>query len=339
MSQQTAQFNYAGLQTRPDTLPELKLEEGKSTLVSFLNSIPGMQNPPFVYCKVHWNSEMGENGRMFQCWGGSCCQQVTWQKGWGGAPGKFEAHKARTRFYIPIVHYEPDQANPAMMRATIKYLNITYTAYDALIKAIQNTTEGLDFFDRDITIEAQKVNGAMNYLYHKKESQAQWKTNQVFKQEVEEQLPTVATKLFNSLPMQMTEEQFLEMKPQLDAKVQQAIASHQQPQQPQFAQPMQQQLPFAQMPGAQPVQQFAQMPGVQPVQTANFTQPQVNIPVQPIPQTAGVDQVPQTTGVDTGIQQVPVQAVTTAEQTQQVEVTQTEVPKVDLSFDPNVLLK
>ena len=223
MSQQTTQFNYAGLQTRPDTLSELKLEEGKSTLVSFLKEVPGMQQPPFVYCKVHWNSEMGENGRMFQCWGGSCCQQVTWQKGWGGAPGKFDVHKARTRFYIPIVHYEPDQTNPAMMRATIKYLNITYTAYDALIKAIQNTTEGLDFFDRDITIEAQKVNGAMNYLYHKKESQAQWKSNAVFRQEVDEQLPAVAQKLFNSLPMQMTEEQFLEIKPQLDAKVQQAM--------------------------------------------------------------------------------------------------------------------
>ena len=39
MSQQTTQFNYAGLQTRPDTLPELKLEEGKSTLVSFLKEV------------------------------------------------------------------------------------------------------------------------------------------------------------------------------------------------------------------------------------------------------------------------------------------------------------
>lgn len=329
-TQELPGFNYASLESSGDYLQELKLEEGKHALVAFLKDIPGMQSPPFVYCKVHWNSEMGENGRLYQCFGGSCCQQVTWQKGWGGEPGKFEVNKARTRYFIPIVHYEQDPQNPASTCATVKYLNLTWSAYDALIKAVQNTTEGLDFFERDITLESQKINGATVYLFHKKESKASWLLNQIFLDQVNKQLPDVARKLLASMPKTFTEEEFLAMKPQLDAKVQQAMATAQAQQagvQAGFGA-----LPTAEVPPIPQAQPIQAQPVVQPV----YTQPQVNIPVQPSVQQV----VPETVVTPTVTQPVaqPVAAVQ-PEQPVAQPVEQTTVPAVNLDFDPNALLK
>lgn len=311
----TPNFTYAGLESSGDFLPELKLDEGKKALVSFLKDVPGMNNPPFVYCKVHWNSEMGDNGRMFQCFGGSCCQQVTWQRGWGGEPGKFEPNKARKRYYIPIVHYCQDEHNPTAMKAEVKHLNLTWAAYDALVKAVNNTTEGLDFFERDITLEATKINGATIYLFHKGESVAQWKQNPVFKEQVESQLPTVAIKLASSMPSLMTEEEFMQIKPQLDAKVQAAMTSH------------------------NAVQQNA-IPQGYP-QTPNFTQPQVNIPLQGIPNgnvqgvpVPGVVQTPVTPNVT-----FETQSAATLPQAPVEEQKPVEIPQVSLAFDPNQVLK
>lgn len=321
-------FNYAGLNSSGDFLPCLKLEEGKSALVNFLAEIPYMQNPPFVHCKVHWNSEMGDNGRLFQCFGGLCCQQVTWQKGWGGEPGKFDVNKPRSRYYIPVVHYEPDPSNPAVSRATIKYIDMTWTAFDALVKTINATNEGLSFFDRDITIEVRKVNGATDYLYNKKESQAQWKTNPVFKEQVEQQLPEVAKRLMNAMPKMMTESEFLALKPTLDKKVQEAMTSHNS------------------LMTSQSAQGFANLPS-QPAQ--QFVQPQVNIPVQsstlnagtaaqstasiqiPVIKESQVSQVPSATEPQAG------QTAVTESQVQ--EEKPFEIPQVDLEFDPSALLK
>lgn len=330
---QTAQFNYAGLEPKADFLPCLKLEDGKQALVAFLKDIPGMQSPPFVYAKVHWNQEMGDNGRLFQCFGGACCQQVTWQKGWGGEPGKFDVNKARTRFYIPVVHYAPSETNPAVSEATIKYIDMTYTAYDALIKAIANTTEGLSFYDRDIAIEPQKVNGATIYLFHKRETQAQWKTNAVFTEQVNAQLPTVAQRLFNAMPKTMTEAEFMAMKPTLDAKVQAKMQSHdaQMPQQAQAAQSAYNAFPTAQ-----------QMPTMPQVQPAQFTQPTTNIPIaQPAPQGTAIGDATFAPPVTSQVPQVEVPQAQVP-QTETIVTTaaqQTEVPTVTLDFDPSKLMK
>lgn len=331
-------FSYAGLNSTADRLDCLKIEEGKSARVAFLKDIPGMQNPPFVFCKVHWNSEMGDNGRMYQCFGGQCCQQITWQKGWGGASGKFDAHKARNRYYIPVIHYCPDPSNPAVSIASVKYMDMTWTAFDALVKTIRNTTEGLDFFDRDITLEVRKVNGATDYLYTKGETQAQWQVNPVFKQQVESQLPEVATKLAAAMPQVITESEFMEMKPQLDAKVNASMQSHNAAQQSQQQQP--QASPYGAFPTAQPMQAVYQQPAAQPVypqpeaqpyaaaqpnvgvglqQTPQFTQPTVNIPTQAV-----------TT------QQVPAQQAVAAAPVEQTPTV--ELQKVNLDFDPNTLL-
>lgn len=345
-------FNQASLDGAPDRLQELKLEEGKSTMVAFIDNIPGMPNPPFVYCKVHWNSEMGDKGRMYQCFNGSCCQQVTWQKGWGKEPGKFEAHKARTRYFIPVIHYEQDPTNPTVVKATIKYLNVTWSAYDVIVKVLKNTTQGLSFFQRDAKLEAQKINGALIYQVYLSETQAQWLASPVFKQQIEEQLPSTAQKLLAAMPKVMTEAEFLEMKPELDKKLQVAMASYNQQNeqgsaQAGFGQPAPGGFsPIPQQPagGFNPIPQqpvFTQQVPQQPA----FTQPQVNIPIQGQPvQTTGVEGVPQTVGVDVPTQQVPVQFATeTVSQAQPVEaVTQAqpfEVPTANLDFDPSMLMK
>lgn len=321
-------FDYAGLETQGDFLPELKLEEGKKALVSFLKDIPYMENPPFVRCAVHWNSEMGDNGRMFQCFGGSCCQQITWQKGWGGEPGKFEPNKARKRYFIPLVHYCQDETNPAATKAMVKHLNLTWSAYDALVKAVQNNVEGLDFFERDITLEATKVNGATVYLFHKGESLAQWKQNPVFKQQVEEQLPNVAFRLANAMPKTMTEAEFMEMKPQLDAKVKAAMASHNAVQQnavPQYTQGVPQ---YQGVPQGVPQTQGFNLPPQTPV----YQQPQVNIPVATPIQAQSSEQLA------AAVQQVEQPTQTTVEEVAQPTQEPT-VPQVTLSFDPNQVLK
>lgn len=343
------QFNYAGLQPMGDYLPTLKLEEGKSAMVSFLDEIPGMQNPPFVYCKVHWNSEMGENGRLFQCFGGSCCEQITWQKGWGGEPGKFDVNKARTRYFIPVVHYDQDPQNPAAMAAVIKYIDMTYTAYNALITTIQNSTEGLPFFKRDVVITVRKVNGATDYLYTKKESEAQWRVNPVFKEQVETQLPNVAQRLLNAMPKIMTEAEFQELKPELDRKVQAAMNSHSAVNQPgaqagfgafpgQVAAPVPGVPSVPQAPGMNAVyQQPAGIPNgnVQGVpvpgvpQAPVFEQPVVNIPVQPI-------EAQPATAIAAA---TPTAEVTSTTTVGQAETPAVEIPSVSLEFDPSALLK
>ena len=271
-----AGFNYADPSSAGEYLPKLILEEGKSALVSFLKTVPMMQEPPIVYCRVHWNSEMGEKGRRYQCFGGQCCEQVTWQKGFGGQPGKFAPNKAVTRYFIPCVVYEQDPINQTQMRATIKYADFTWVAYNSLCTAIANTNEGLDFWSRDVVVTMKKVNGATDYTFDKRESQAQWQTNPLFKQQVEEQLPKVAERLLASMPKMMTEAEFLAMKPELDAKVHAAQQSG-----PKVAQ----QAPQAQF-GQLPTGQFGQLPpGFMPQQPVQqqFTQPQVNIPItQPV---------------------------------------------------------
>ena len=271
-----AGFNYADPSSAGEYLPKLILEEGKSALVSFLKTVPMMQEPPIVYCRVHWNSEMGEKGRRYQCFGGQCCEQVTWQKGFGGQPGKFAPNKAVTRYFIPCVVYEQDPVNQTQMRATIKYADFTWVAYNSLCTAIANTNEGLDFWSRDVVVTMKKVNGATDYTFDKRESQAQWQTNPLFKQQVEEQLPKVAERLLASMPKMMTEAEFLAMKPELDAKVHAAQQS---------GLKVAQQAPQAQF-GQLPSGQFGQLPpGFMPQQPAQqqFTQPQVNIPItQPV---------------------------------------------------------
>lgn len=326
-----AMFNQASLDGAQDRLQELKLEEGRSTTISFIENIPGMPNPPFVYCKVHWNSEMGENGRMFQCFGGSCCQQVTWQKGWGGAPGKFDVHKARTRYYIPIIHYEQDPTNPIAVKATVKYLNLTWSAYDVIVKVLKNTNQGLSFFERDAKIEAQKINGALIYQIYLSEGQAQWLAQPAFKEQVESQLPEIANKLLAAMPKMMTEAEFLEMKPMLDKKVQDAISSRAQNEgngaQAGFSTSGQ---GYSTPNGFSPIPQNnfqnAMPAGLVPPQTdvsqqPAFTQPQVNIPIQaqPVQQVQSEQQV---------------QQPTTNEPAQEFEV-----PSVDLNFDVSQLLK
>lgn len=335
-------FNYAGLDESKDYLPVLKIEEGKPQLVSFLEHIPQMQSPPFVYCRVHWNSEMGENGRLFQCFGGSCCEQVTWQKGWGGEPGKFEAHKARKRFYIPVVHYTQNPNNPAESIATVKYLDVTYTAYDIIVKAINNNTEGLPFFERDVMLEATKVNGATVYQVNKKESKAMWLTNPVFNKQINDELPTVAERLLAAMPKAMTETEFLEMKPSLDAKVKAAMASHSQASQPAP------QAGFGAFPG-QPGQipNYPQQPSYPDMnavpyvqQQAVYSQPAVNIPVQPVQQAMPVAQPAQQAfaqpTVDTVVPQVPPVQTTEAVAPAAPSV---EIPQVSLDFDPSQLLQ
>lgn len=342
MSQQTvlAGFQAASLDAGGNYLPLLKIEEKKSVLVSFLKNVPGMPEPPFVYCRVHWNSEMGDNGRMFQCFGGACCEQVTWQKGWGGEPGKFDVNKARTRYYVPVVHYEQDPSNPTVTKATVKYFDMTYTAYTALCTTIANTTEGLDFFERDIVVTANKVNGATNYVFDKRESRAAWLEQPLFKQQVDEQLPDVAQRLLNSMPKVITESEFAQMKPELDAKVRAAMNSHQ-AQQQQVQQGQAQPstgfntLPQAQsMPQAQPVQsipgvsmdvQNTMVPGTPMV--GSFTQPQVNIPLTQVTQPQA-QPMPQAQ-----------QAAQTVAPAQVEEPKPFEIPQVSLDFDPNVLLK
>lgn len=358
MSTNYPEFNYAGTDPAGEFLQELKIEENKQAMIAFLDNIPGMQNPPFVYCKVHWISEFGDKGRLIQCFGGQCCEQVTWQKGWGGEPGKFAPTKARHRYFIPIVHYEQDAQNPVATKATVKYLNMTWTAYNALITVLQNTTEGLSFFDRDFMVTSRKVNGATDYIYDKKESQAQWKTNPIYKQQVEEQLPTVAERLKNAMPLYITAEEFAAIKHELDAKVKAAIASHQmqqqaqqQPQQQQYgalpgqglAQPMQQQY-------AQPVQQqFTQapLPEQNPVlQQPVYAQPQVNMPIPPVQaQPFNPVETPVNMNVQgVAVPGVPVQQMqsvpvtTTVEQAPQEEPKQ-DLPPVSLSFDPSQLLQ
>lgn len=303
-------FNQASLDGAVDRLQELKLEEGKSAVISFIDSIPGMPNPPFVYCKVHWNSEMGENGRMFQCFGGSCCQQITWQKGWGGAPGKFDVNKARTRYYIPIIHYEQDPANPIEVKATIKYLNLTWSAYDVIVKVLKNVGQDV-FFKKDAKIEAQKINGALIYQIYLTETQAQWQVKPNFKEQVDTQLPEVASKLLSAMPPVMTEADFLAIKPELDAKVQKAMASH-----------GQNSGQSAQMEFSTPVGEFSPIPQNTLTQTnmmpqSAYTQPQVNLPVNSTP-----------------VQQTETQSI----QEQQKEP-EFKVPEVSLEFDPSSLLK
>lgn len=345
MSVNYPSFNYAGLEPAGEYLQELRIDEGKSALVNFLQDIPGMQNPPFVFCKVHWISEIGDKGRLIQCFGGQCCEQVTWQKGWNGQPGKFEATKPKQRFFIPVVQYEADPANPAQSRATVKYMNMTWTAYNALVTTINNTVEGLSFFDRDITLTARKVNGATDYLYDKKETQAQWKTNPVFKAQVEEQLPNVAQRLKNAMPMFMDETTFMQMKPQLDAKVQAAMRSHQQQTQPAP------QAAFGSLPGQvppmnnmQPMQasQLGQVPPVQPMPQPMYQQPQVNIPVQPNLNVQGVTvpgEVPPAQPSPALSFDAQGQMTQQAQPAEQPAQEQTVIPKVDLEFDPSQLLR
>ena len=313
-------FNYADPSSAGEYLPKLILEEGKSALVSFLKTIPGMQEPPIVFCRVHWNSEMGEKGRRYQCFGGQCCEQVTWQKGFGGQPGKFAPNKATTRYYVPCVVYEQDPLNQTQMKATVKYADFTWVAYNSLCTAIANTTEGVPFWERDIVLTMKKVNGATDYVFDKKESQAQWIVNPMFKQQVEEQLPKVAEKLLKSLPQMMTEAEFLQMKPELDAKVYAAMNSRQNPQATQQA----------------PQAQFGQLPqGFIPQLAQTFTQPQVNIPVQ--------TSQPQ---VNIPVQQEVVQSqVNIPVQSEISQPTVAEQPKeqatssISLDFDPSALLK
>lgn len=333
MTEQTAilpGFNAASLNGPADRLPVLKIEENKQVLVNFLKDVPGMPTPPFVYAKVHWNSEMGENGRMFQCFGGACCEQVTWQRGFGGTPGKFEANKAKTRYYIPVVHYEQDPANPAVTKATIKYFDMTYTAYAALCTTIANTNEGLEFYDRDVIVSATKINGATSYIFDKRESQAAWKSNAIFTQQVQEQLPAVAQKLLNSMPQVLSEAEFMQMKPELDAKLNAAMSSRQ-AQQAQVAQAQPQQttgfnqLPLG-VPGTMPQAQPMGVPGTMP-QAQQFTQPQANIPVS-----ASAAQPVQAQPVVGASGVAPEQTVV------EQEPKPFEVPQVDLSFDPNTLL-
>lgn len=351
MSQQTTilnGFNAASTEPAADFLPLLKIEEKKNVLVSFLKNVPGMPEPPFVYCRVHWNSEMGDNGRMFQCFGGACCEQVTWQKGWGGEPGKFDVNNARTRYYVPVVHYEQDPANPTVTKATIKYFDMTYTAYTALCTTIANTTEGLDFFERDVVVTASKVNGATNYVFDKRESRAAWLEQPMFKEQVDSQLPTAAQRLLNSMPKVITEDDFAKMKPELDKKVQAAMRSHQ-AQQAQVQQGQAQPatgfnqlpsgIPGQPMPQAQPIQgvpnvsmdvQNTMVPG-QPM-VSSFTQPQVNIPLAQVatPQAQPVEQA-----------STVAQTVTEEQTTMPVaeEAKPFEIPQANLAFDPNTLLK
>ena len=369
-----AGFNYADPSSAGEYLPKLILEEGKSALVSFLKTVPMMQEPPIVYCRVHWNSEMGEKGRRYQCFGGQCCEQVTWQKGFGGQPGKFAPNKAVTRYFIPCVVYEQDPVNQTQMRATIKYADFTWVAYNSLCTAIANTNEGLDFWSRDVVVTMKKVNGATDYTFDKRESQAQWQTNPLFKQQVEEQLPKVAERLLASMPKMMTEAEFLAMKPELDAKVHAAQQSNlkvaQQAPQAQFGQlptgqfgqlppgfmpqqPAQQQFtqPQVNIPIAQPTQEAVTQPQVEVAQP-QFTQPQVNIPVvQPTQEVVTQPQVevaqPQFTQPQVNIPAAqPVQEAVAQPQVEvpviqpvQEATSQPEISSISLDFDPSKLLK
>ena len=351
-------FNYADPQTATSFLPVCKLEEDKPVLMAFLKDIPGMQSPPIVYARVHWFSEMGEKGSRIQCFGGACCEQVTWQKGFGGAPGKFAPSKAQTRYFCPVVVYEPDKTNQTQIKAVVKYLDITWIAYSSLCQAIDNTSGNLSFWERDILVTTKKVNGALTYLFDRREDKAQWLVNPVFTQQVNEQLPSVPERLCNSLPKLMTEAEFMELKPSLDAKVQASInsqmnAQNQQQPQAQFGalpQGSQQQFPgmnqFNQVYNPQPA--VAPQPMVQ-----QFTQPQVNIPIQPQP-VSSIPEQPQQ--VNTPVQtanfnptpEQPQQIVNPIpEQPQQVSQPQPETKVEDvqilpnnlLDFDPSSLLK
>lgn len=365
-------FNYADPQTATSFLPVCKLEEDKPVLMAFLKDIPGMQSPPIVYARVHWFSEMGEKGARIQCFNGACCEQVTWQKGFGGAPGKFAPSKAQTRYFCPVVVYEPDKTNQTQIKAVVKYLDITWIAYSSLCQAIDNTSGNLSFWERDILVTTKKVNGALTYLFDRREDKAQWLVNPVFTQQVNEQLPSVPERLCNSLPKLMTEAEFMELKPSLDAKVQASINSQmnaQNQQQPQAQFGTLPQGPQQQFPG---MNQFNQVYNPQPAVVPQpivqqFTQPQVNIPIQPQPiQPQPVSSIPeQPQQVNTPVQManfnpspvpqftqpqvnVPVQTINPVpEQPQQVSQPQPETKVEDvqilpnnlLDFDPSSLLK
>ena len=361
-TQLLAGFNYADPNSAGDYLSSVKLEENKPVLLAFLNNVPGMQAPPIVYCKVHWNSEMGEKGTRFQCFGGQCCEQITWQKGFKGQPGKFAPNKASTRYYIPCVTYEPDPMNQTQMKAIVKYMDMTWTAYNSFIIAMKNT-EGISFFERDVIVTAKKVNGATDYSFDKRDGQAQWIVNPEFNKQVNDQLPAVAERLLQSMPKLMSEAEFLAIKPTLDAKVQAAMATHTNPQAQTSPQAQFGALPqgFVQ---PQTVQQAFTQPQVNiPVQ--QFTQPQVNIPVQPqtvqqaftqpnvvntVPEHPFVEQVqPQT--VQQAFTQpqvnIPTPVVTPIQTTETqlvqpippvVEVQSSMVNQETLDFDPSALL-
>lgn len=367
-------FNYADPQTAGSFLPVCKLEEDKPILVAFLKDIPGMQSPPIVYARVHWFSEMGEKGARIQCFGGACCEQVTWQKGFGGAPGKFAPSKAQTRYFCPVVVYEPDKTNQTQIRAVVKYLDITWVAYSSLCQAIDNTPNSLPFWERDILVTTKKVNGALTYSFDRREDRAQWLVNPVFTQQVNEQLPSVPERLCNSLPKLMTEAEFMELKPSLDTKVQASINSQMNTQAQQQPQAQFGTLPQAQQqfPG---MTQFNQMYNPQPAMAPQpmvqqFTQPQVNMPIQPQP-VSSIQEQPQQVNTPaqpinpSPVQQftqpqvnVPVQPVQpqpvqpqpvnpVPEQPQQVAQPQPETKVEDvqilpnnlLDFDPSSLLK
>lgn len=342
MENQTEQikFNYADPASVGEYLPCLKLEASKQYLVSFLENVPGMQSPPFVFCRVHWNSEMGENGRRFQCFGGQCCEQITWQKGFGGAPGEFKVNKATKRYYIPVVHYEQNPKDPTSTVATVKYIDMTFTAFSTLSSVINQNTEGLSFFDRDVLIDVKAGNGPITYVFNKRETLAKWKENPVFKQQVEEQLPNVAKRLLNALPQMMDEHEFMQMKPILDAKVQAAMNSRE-PQQGFDTLPTQTVNGFNEM-AQQPQPAFNTMQTVGVSGMAQpFAQPQVNIPIQPQVQ---VQQPQVNVPVQPQVQEVqPQPQVQVQQQAQEVQQQDAkpsfELPQTSLSFDPTALLK
>ena len=173
---------------------------------------------------------------------------------------------------------------------------------------------------------------------------AQWKTNPMFKEQVEAQLPEVAKRLKNSLPMFVTPEEFAEMKPALDEKVRLAMSSHQQQQQQHQmqAQPQQQ---YSALPGqafvpqqpqtyaqgfVQPGQQaqpFGSMPSAQQA----YTQPQVAMPAQV--------QMPQQEVAQPAQTMPPVQPEQTVAPAQPVQEQPVTLPETSLAFDPNALLK
>lgn len=353
-SQMIQGFNYADPSGASNYLQALKLDENKPVLVSFLKNVPGMQSPPIVYCRVHWNSEMGENGMKYQCFGGLCCQQVTWQRGWGGAPGKFEVSKPQTRYYVPCIVYEPDKINPALMCAVVKYMDMTWTAYQNLCLSIEQTTGDLEFWDRDILITMKKVNGATTYVFDRRETRAQWLDNKVFNDQVNEQLPTVGERFKNSLPKLMTESEFLDIKPALDEKLSAAMSSHSVQQnvssvspQSQFGplpqQPVQQNTQFSPVPG-QPI--YTQPQVNIPVQTQEniVTQPKVNIPAQPqvnIPTQPIMNDASQVVEQQSNIINQSRENSTvsqTINDTSQADLVEN-IPQISLDFDPSQLLK
>jgi hypothetical protein len=335
MSQQATpatvpQFNYAPAEPQADRAKRLDLEEGKTALVSFLKNIPGMDaEPPFVFCKVHWNSEMGDNGKVYQCFGGSCCEQVTWQKGYpAGTPGKFAVNKAKKRYYIPVVHYEQGSDGISSV-ATIKYLDLNYYTYEDLCMAIQGTKEGLDFFERDIEITAKKENQTPKLYFNRKETKAIWQTNEVYKTMVDAQLKDFAQRLYNALPKWITEQEFQELKPSMDAKVEQAKAAQS------VAQPM---IQAGFQPNFTPQTQPG-YPGVPPTQTPYMApQPQYSQPSYPgapvMPMTPPAAPMPT---VEQPAAPMPTVAPPAAPMPT-VEQPGFEVPQVSLNFDPQAIL-